>query len=317
MAYASQQWTKNLLGQTLKAAQEDGLLGGGGSVEGDMYYGIDKYTEDEVCVGEWINGKPLYRKFYYLNNITLSNGGVAVGSAIDNLSIMEDIISSSAYRISSESGKTVLYGPISLWRDSSTSLKAYTISSTASIKYISIEYTKTTDAENSFNPSMITNNLTVVGAAYENYSEDEIVVGKWIDGKPVYRKCFNFTSPSAATDGNAKTYNLPNISIDSVIDYGVFIKNSNGVVFKNGNNGDAAFKTDFLNAWIRNNNHATSPNSLAIIIGTSTAFHSRPMHLILEYTKTTDAENSFTPSMVLGGVSNETASDADVQEVFA
>ena len=38
---------------------------------------------------------------------------------------------------------------------------------------------------------------------YENartYSTSEIKVGTWIDGKPIYRKVFSFTTPTGNTD---------------------------------------------------------------------------------------------------------------------
>ena len=40
------------------------------------------------------------------------------------------------------------------------------------------------------------NGLFTLKGNDENYSTDEKVVGKWIDGKPIYRKVFSFTNTS-------------------------------------------------------------------------------------------------------------------------
>lgn len=44
-----------------------------------------------------------------------------------------------------------------------------------------------------------------------NYSTNEIIIGSWIDGKPLYRKVFNTTTPNANTGTIATITNLKKI----------------------------------------------------------------------------------------------------------
>lgn len=47
------------------------------------------------------------------------------------------------------------------------------------------------------------------------YSTDEQIVGTWIDGRPVYRKCVKFTTPSTAIV-NDKRFNVYTILVNNV-----------------------------------------------------------------------------------------------------
>lgn len=52
-----------------------------------------------------------------------------------------------------------------------------------------------------------------------NYSEEETVIGRWIDGKPLYRKCFKFTSLSSSIQPNVWTnlFTVPFDNLDQLI----------------------------------------------------------------------------------------------------
>lgn len=315
--YASQQWTKNLLGQTLKAAQEDGLLGGGGSVEGNLYYGIDRYTEDEVCIGEYL-GKPLYRKMFIESNPNVTTAGTAAQKDIDVTSLaIEQPINVYGYI----AGTTGFFSPLNsnintsvyaawLFKNTTLRIRCSDTSVNNAICVIVIEYTKTTDAPNSFTPSMVTNNLTIAGTAYEDYSEDEIVVGKWIDGKPLYRKLvIQAMSSHTGSSAISKSYNHNIMDVDHIhINAGASYYIMGGEIC-------LPISYSYPNA--------TTPvgisnlNSSGYNINSCGNRSDWKAYIFFEYTKTTDDEGSFTPSMVLGGVSNETASDADAQEVWA
>lgn len=52
------------------------------------------------------------------------------------------------------------------------------------------------------------------------YSTDEIRIGTWIDGKPLYRKVYNFSTPSSA-DVDTVIFSAPN-NIDTMVNlYGM------------------------------------------------------------------------------------------------
>ena len=61
---------------------------------------------------------------------------------------------------------------------------------------------------------------------FNKYSTTEEVVGTWIDGKPLYRKCFNYT----ATTGEVIVADLSSLNIDTVCHmYGNF-KDGNALI---------------------------------------------------------------------------------------
>lgn len=109
----------------------------------------------------------------------------------------------------------------------------------------------------------------------EVYSTEEIRVGTWHNGKPLYRKCFpGLTSPS--TNGQVDDFlNVENLSIDELPICGGTIGRfpipiANGTV--------SAY------IWL-----ATSKTTLAIYVNGSSVT-AKPVTVILEYTKTTDPE---------------------------
>lgn len=109
------------------------------------------------------------------------------------------------------------------------------------------------------------------------YSTEEQVVGKWIDGKPLYRKVLNNISVEGKTATAPKyTYinNLPN-SIDKIfIKYATVLVNTNNLLLP-------FISTD--GGIIKINNITTEQ-----IMITNETTYSGIGTLILEYTKTTD-----------------------------
>lgn len=63
------------------------------------------------------------------------------------------------------------------------------------------------------------------GSEWHEYSTDEKIVGKWIDGKPLYEKTVTFNSVSAGT-----TLNIPSgvTTVDTLIDVDVMCSISGG-----------------------------------------------------------------------------------------
>lgn len=74
-----------------------------------------------------------------------------------------------------------------------------------------------TNANNNFSASQsITGNLEITGESNLNkYSTNEILIGKWIDGKNLYRKSFSITLPNNTT-GSVNT-NLTTESVKNII----------------------------------------------------------------------------------------------------
>ena len=111
-------------------------------------------------------------------------------------------------------------------------------------------------------------------STYDVYSTNETVVGKWIDGKPLYRRYFNFTTGSKS--GNQYIMNIPNYSdIERITNiYGTYSHtNSTGnLIYANIN------LTDQIITWVENG----KINALTI-----SNYYNSDVHMFIEYTKTT------------------------------
>ena len=105
-----------------------------------------------------------------------------------------------------------------------------------------------------------------------DYSKDEQLIGKWVDGKPLYRRYFNFT-----TGSQSKTeVDIPNYSDIEIITniYGTYSHtNSTGnLIYANIN------LTDQIITWVENG----KINALTI-----SNYYNSDVHIFIEYTKTT------------------------------
>lgn len=284
---ASKAWTKSLLSKSFDYFN--------GKVKG-----YDEYSEDESVVGKWINGKPLYQKTWTMTSLGAENKLIPSLSAFD----IEDLFVVDGFYKRPSAGyesPTVTYynggasDNIWVYRQGDTFMvhvgTGYQ-NSTGKI-VLTIRYTKTTDAENSFIPEMLTGAEVEYFADSFNifpneYSEEERVVGCFIDGKPIYRKVFDVTFPAS---GNSSEIPFANIGIQNVADviniYGTVLKTDGYTIIINaGTFTDSAFMDCHLSRqilWLYSKGNAGGRSGKAIV----------------EYTKTTDAPNSYTIDMIL------------------
>ena len=103
------------------------------------------------------------------------------------------------------------------------------------------------------------------------YSTEEKVVGKWIDGKPVYRKVLSATLPSATGNSVAS---LTSLNIGSLVRIESFT--TTGARLPN-NYKDAS-----------NNGYSLYISGTSLLAQLTSAVYGRSINVILEYTKTTD-----------------------------
>jgi len=118
-----------------------------------------------------------------------------------------------------------------------------------------------------------TADLPAGGAGQEVYSTEETRIGTWINGKPLYRKCFNTrTAPSS------DTYTLANIAENEEV---VFIK----VTCKDENGSIVNFPF-----WFSNTYYATVwvYQTYINMQTKEPAIQDVPCVVVIEYTKTTD-----------------------------
>ena len=107
-----------------------------------------------------------------------------------------------------------------------------------------------------------------------NFSTTEKEVGKWIDGKPIYKKVFSIEVGSSADI--RYTHNLSNLST-------FWINQADSFIFGNSESLSLNYyysSTDWARAWIND-------TTIRIRVASS-SFGSRTAYVVVEYTKTTD-----------------------------
>lgn len=127
-------------------------------------------------------------------------------------------------------------------------------------------------------PSIVVDNETIYTKGQnEEYSTAEQVIGTWIDGKSLYRKVVNTTSPSKEI---GTLYNASSLNIDNIINMYCVISSFSG-------NTRVKVKLPYYYAdndvgtiWLEGNNI-----NLRL---TSQIYRGQSTILLLEYTKTTD-----------------------------
>lgn len=117
------------------------------------------------------------------------------------------------------------------------------------------------------------------------YSTSETFTGNyWIDGKPIYRKVINDTTPATGNATFGANNNNKSVQIgetcDCIIDIRGFVEYVNDV---NGMINVQTSDVQWVSVWGRGNSHSSMPNSLGLACGTASV--SLPITLIVEYTK--------------------------------
>lgn len=107
------------------------------------------------------------------------------------------------------------------------------------------------------------------------YSTEETVVGEWIDGKKIYRKVYEFINNTS----NTIEQDISTINYDKVITLKTINNNSDPI---SESFYDAA-NTSYMRAFI-------VPSETKFVVRLGTTFPQKPnnIHVIIEYTKTTD-----------------------------
>ena len=180
---------------------------------------FDYYSEEEQLVGQWVDGKPLYRSIRSINTDS-SNKSLTID--ISDLNIDKVIKSNGFFKRRNNNGfiplpinYSVAYcyydildtnkNKITLVRDMSTHWADVTF-------YCYFEYTKTTDTSID-KKEIVANGINMQLYDGTHYSEDELLIGQWIDGKPLYRKVVPFTYPAGSPyyEGDIKAIDVTDV----------------------------------------------------------------------------------------------------------
>lgn len=244
------------------------------------------YSTTEKIVGCWIDGRPVYQKTIQCTMPQATTDGTeVVGRTATGISINECVKYDTYLKASNFRDGNYVFGD-SATKRLRTEIKnnngswdiefrnAY-VSANTWVPYVTIYYTKTTDAANSFKY-----------ADENDYSTTEHIVGSWIDGKPVYQKSFSF---NVNNDNSWKIVSI-GASVDTVIKYFGGILKDSGTYTSLTSIGNIPIPTDFDGGLalcnVTTNSHSSTPNSVVIRVGNGLL--SSLCHITIQYTKTTD-----------------------------
>lgn len=130
------------------------------------------------------------------------------------------------------------------------------------------------------------------------YSEEERVIGCWIDGKPLYQK----TIQSTIENNVNTTHGIQNI--DHIVDIKSIVHHTNGEIIPDGYyNNQYYFSICASSAYISFRN--------------CSGFEGFPVCITIQYTKTTDQENSFTNDMLKDSYVELTYSDEEISTMVS
>ena len=123
-------------------------------------------------------------------------------------------------------------------------------------------------------------------STYDTYSTNETIVGKWINGKPIYRKTVEFSTSTLSAGENYIVHGLQNTELLMVNkNWSFLVDDHDGVVsvWQLGNSVNmnaSAFSQYSCNVvW-------TNASTISIYIGSGLSL--KKLIITFEYTKTTD-----------------------------
>lgn len=165
----------------------------------------DCYSTEEKEVGVFADGKPLYQKTIYTSGGNLTNGQIIISNDLANIEhiaswkcVTHDVTHDRDYCLNhnrfdaTEDVKFQTY----IGSDNTVALvilvSKTTFMTAIGDTWITLQYTKTTDTAGS-------GSYTPASGKAVHYSTDEQVIGTYVDGKPIYRKSFTYSSGSLST----------------------------------------------------------------------------------------------------------------------
>ena len=150
-------------------------------------------------------------------------------------------------------------------------------------------------------------------AAYINqycdyYDTNERIIGRWVDGKPLYRKSYEVTSPSALSSSTVLFTYSSDMEIQDI----------DGCILAPDENVPVNFyyaTKNYVSCW---SNHKDKQIKMLV---SESSYTSRPTIITILYTKTTDAPNSFDYGMIMAQFAQEAlvdvaVTDAEVDKCF-
>ena len=231
------------------------------------------YSEEEREIGVWTDGKPLYQKTYEIDVSTLVavSDWTTIDSTIngETMAGMEiSVKNKTDYSSRFIAFRTDYVDPIPRFTIIQGAFKYFTDSSTFPynnyVWTITIRYTKSTDQAGS-------GQWTPQGVPTVHYSENEQVIGTWIDGSTLYEKTIDF---GALPNNTTKSVNHGIINLDKV----AFL---NGIAYKSGD----IIPIPFSHSGNVSNQPQLSIGNTTVNIRTANDQSDRTGYITVRYTK--------------------------------
>ena len=166
--------------------QEINVGGGGGGGNTLVIQDASIYTTEEQQIGVWIDGKPLYQRTFDLGSDTPISYNTLTNTTIDASSMQTLVNAWGLY-----STGVTKYSLMANISNNVIHLQTDRNGANASVRYVILQYTKTTDAAGS-------GGYKAYGLSPIIYSTEEREVGVWTDGKPLYQKTIPVTASTSA-----------------------------------------------------------------------------------------------------------------------
>lgn len=145
---------------------------------------------------------------------------------------------------------------------------------------------------NNIYPDFVNGYYETLPQILNEYSEtDEIIIGKWINDKPIYRKVFNFTMPSSNSTATASFTTYEENDIEEIVDvHGFFYIEDNAQGdYKNWRKvGESTFPIGDLSLLQSQTTRFMASSAGNISFQRTPWEYNLDVYATVEYTKTTD-----------------------------
>lgn len=244
------------------------------------------FSTTEKVVGCWVDGRPVYQKtinFGALPNAapkSVNHGISSLGNIVDAFGVFwnsSKVTGTIPYNSVNQSGQSGTNSTVAMHLNTTqVVLVTFIDLSSYTNCYITVKYTKTTDAANSFK----------YGDPNE-YSTTEKIVGTWVDGKTLYQKTFIGTMPAVTTDGSfVHSFVSVGSSVNEFIRIDAMMKTSGHLYAPLER--DSSTSNGLVQAYVSgmDNSYATSSDRNKIRISNSAVnFSGYTVYITAQYTK--------------------------------
>ena len=249
--------------------------------EQEVVEGGTIYSTDEQVIGLWLDKKPLYQKTIDCGTLP-NNTSKSVAHGISNI---DNIVNAYGFAKTPSANQTPLPfvnnttvgSQVAVFADDTTIVLRTSDNKTPyTISYVTLQYTKTTDAP----LDAVVGKSTMYIASSDCYSTEEKEVGVNVDGKPLYQKTYISSSDATLTNSSWVTiFTLSNV--DEVIQGEIIRKTA-----------DSDYIGVSCNAMVDSSGNVKYQVAQSSLVCKSGSIYT------LRYTKTTDTAGSgqYTPA---------------------